>query len=242
MDVAEVMTWLRSQGNEETREGMRRYGIPNDRAFGVPMGVLKSFAKTVGKDHSLAVALWQQGWYETRTLAVFLGEPDRLTREQMDAWVEEIDNWAICDTACFHLFDRAPPAWEAIPDWTASTTEFVRRAGYALIWSLTVHDKSAPDSRFLSCLTLIERGAHDSRNLVKKAVNMALRAIGKRNPVLNAAAIEVAEKLATLDDRAPRWVGSHALRELRSSAVLRRLGLAADGHPRGRDSPHTLAL
>ncbi len=224
MDVEKAIAWLREQGSEETREGLTRYGIPNDRAFGVTMAAIKKLAKSVGRDHALALALWQQGWYEARILAVFLAEPDQLTRPLMDAWTAEMDSWAICDTACFHLFDRTPLAWEAIPDWIASPEEFVRRAGYALIWSLTQHDKSAPDEKFLSCLALIEEGADDSRKLVKKAVNMALRAIGKRNTVLNAAAIRTAEKLARLDDRTPRWIGSHALRELKSPAVRKRLG------------------
>lgn len=223
MTAAEVLAWLEAEGTEETVEGMTRYGIPNDRAFGVPMGEMRKFAKRIGRDHALALELWASGWYEARTVAVLVADPDEITREQADAWVREMGSWAICDTACFHLFDRTDFAWDAVPDWAASDEEFVRRAGYALIWALSAHDRAAPDDRFLEALALIERGATDERNFVKKAVNMALRATGKRNAALNAAAIETARRLAESDDATAAWIGRHAQRELESDKVQARL-------------------
>lgn len=223
MTAAEVLAWLEAEGTEETVEGMTRYGIPNDRAFGVPMGEMRKFAKRIGRDHALALELWASGWYEARTVAVLVADPDEITREQADAWVREMGSWAICDTACFHLFDRTDFAWDAVPDWAASDEEFVRRAGYALIWALSAHDRAAPDDRFLEALALIERGATDERNFVKKAVNMALRATGKRNAALNDAAIETARRLAESDDATAAWIGRHAQRELESDKVQMRL-------------------
>lgn len=223
MTAAEVLAWLEAEGNEETVAGMTRFGIPNDRAFGVPMGEMRKFAKRIGRDHALALELWDAGWYEARTVAVLVADPDEISREQADAWVREMDSWAICDTACFHLFDRTEFAWDAVPDWTASEEEFVRRAGYALIWALSVHDREAPDDRFVEALEVIERGATDERNFVKKAVNMALRATGKRNAALNDAAIETARRLADSGDGTAAWIGRHALRELESDKVQARL-------------------
>ena len=141
----------------------------------------------------------------------------------MNAWVADIDNWALVDTLCFHLFDRTPHAWKKVAQWAKAKPEFTKRTAFALLWSLTVHDKEAPDKLFRDGLKLVEAAAHDERNFVKKAVNMALRAVGKRNRALNAAAIKTAERLSKLDDSAPRWVGSHALRELKGAAVQKRL-------------------
>jgi 3-methyladenine DNA glycosylase AlkD len=230
--VREVLAWLQATGTPETVEGMTRYGIPNDRAFGVPMGEMKRFAAGIGKDHALALELWQTGWYEARTVAVFLADPGQLTRRQMDAWVADMESWAICDTACFHLFDRTPHAWKAAPRWAASREELVRRAGYALIWALAAHDKTATDRAFLGCLEVIERGAGDGRNFVKKAIDMALRAIGKRNPSLHAAAIATARRLAGADDKTKAWIGRKTLRELESDTVRERIVRA--GTKRGR--------
>lgn len=169
-------------GTREGREGMARYGIPDTRAFGVAVGALKAYAKPIGKDHALAQALWKSGHYEARMLASYVGDPALLTAKQMDAWASDFDNWAVCDTVCFHLFDRTPLAWPRVFAWAGARAEFKKRAAFALLWGLTVHDKTAKDAQFLACLTLIERGAEDERDYVKKAVDMALRALGKRNP------------------------------------------------------------
>ncbi len=161
--------------------------------------------------------------YEARMLTSFVDEPARVTSAQMDRWCRDFDNWGICDTLCFHLFDRTPFAWKKAVQWSASPREFVKRAGFALMASLVVHDKAAPGPRFLAFLPLIEQGAHDERNFVKKAVNWALRCIGKRDLALNLAAIAVAKRLAQSKEASCRWVGKDALRELASPKVRSRL-------------------
>ena len=168
-------------------------------------------------------ALWDTDRYEARMLATFVDEPERVTSAQMDRWCRDFDNWAIVDTACFALFDRTPHAWAKVAQWARSRDEWVKRAAFALLWSLTVHDRVSGDQPFLRALALIERGAADDRHFVSKAVNMALRATGKRSAALNAAAIATAQRLATSTDAAPRWVGQHALRELTGASVKRRL-------------------
>lgn len=217
MTADEVLKWLKRTGTRKTVEEMRaRYGIPNDRAFGVPMGEMLKFVKPLEKDHELAKDLWATGWYEARTIATLVDDPDLVTRSQMDQWTADFDSWAICDTACFRLFDRTPFAWEKVPRWIRSPKEFVRRAGFALIWSLSVHDKDATNKQFKGALKLIETCEPDARPLVKKAVDMALRAVGKRNATLNKAAISTAKRLARSDDQNIAWIGRKALRELES--------------------------
>ena len=192
---------------------MARYGIPSDNAFGVSVADIRLLAKRLGRNHELAAALWDTGVYEARMLTAFVDEPEKVTPAQMNRWCRDFDSWAICDTLCFHLFDRTPFAWEKARQWSASPREFVKRAGFALMASLVVHDKAAPGPRFLAFLPLIEQGAHDERNFVKKAVNWALRCIGKRDPALNLAAIAVAKRLALSNEVSCRWVGKDALRE-----------------------------
>jgi len=227
MDKREVLAWLKRRGTRRTVEGMARYGIKAKRAFGVPMGALLSLRKRLGKDHALATALWESGWYEARLLAALVGDPQLVTRRQMNAWAAGFENWGDCDTVCFHLFDRTPFAWEKARQWSASPREFVKRAGFALMACLALHDKAAPDQRFLAFLSLIEKGAHDERNFVKKAVNWALRAIGRRNLPLNEAALEVAKRLALSQETSCRWVGKDALRELSNRKVRSRLARRA---------------
>jgi len=202
---------------------MARYGIEAEHAFGVPMGTLLSLRKRLGKDHALSVALWESRWYEARLLAALVGEPQRVTRRQMNAWAFSFENWADCDTVCFHLFDRTPFAWEKARQWSTSPREFVKRGAFVLMACLALHDKAAPDKSFRAFLSLIEKGARDERNFVKKGVNWALRAIGRRNLALNAAAMAVARRLALSEEAACRWVGKDALRELASPKVRSRL-------------------
>lgn len=223
MTADEVIAWLKAEGTPEGVAGMARYGIPNTNAFGVSMGAMKRQAKALGTDHPTALSLWAHGAYEARTMAVFLADPIRLTDADADAWVADFDNWAICDTACFSLLDRTPYAWGKVPRWAADPREFVRRAGFALIWALSVHDKAADDSRFTATFDLIRAAAKDERPLVKKAVDMALRAMGKRNKALNAAGCDLAEVLAGETDKTARWIGNHALRELTSDKVQQKL-------------------
>jgi len=213
--LEEALEWLERHATRSTLEGMARYGIPSERAFGVPVGETKAFAKRIGKDHGLALQLWASGWYEARLLAAFLDDPEQVTARQMDQWAADFDNWAVVDTVCFHLFDRTAHAWKKARQWTTAKAEFTKRAGFALIWSLTVHDKAASNQAFLECLPLIEQGALDERHFVKKAVSMALRAIGKRNPALRKAAIETSRRLADSGEASPKSIGKEALRELR---------------------------
>jgi 3-methyladenine DNA glycosylase AlkD len=186
------------------------------------MGALKRFAGRVGRSHVLAGELWATGWYEARTLAAFMDEPAEVTEAQMDRWAHDFDSWAICDTTCFHLFDRTPFAWARTEAWVPAPEEFVRRAGFALIWALSAHDKKAPDERFRRALELIEAAEPDARPLVKKAMDMALRATGKRNAHLNRAASDAAERMAGSENRDRAWIGKHALRELSSVKVRSR--------------------
>jgi 3-methyladenine DNA glycosylase AlkD len=222
-DVAYALQWLEKRGSKKNRDGMARYGIVADKVFGVSMGTMKSLARELGKDHKLSEALWKTGWYEARMLASMVGEPDKVTPAQMERWAKGFDNWAVCDTATFVLWDRSPHAWAKVHEWSERKEEFVKRASFAMLASLTVHDKQAPDEPYVKGLKLIEREAADNRNYVKKAVNWALRSIGKRNLALNKAAITVAKRLAESREPAARWVGKDALREITSPAVQKRL-------------------
>ena len=222
-EVASAITWLKRHSTKRTLAGMARYAISSDNALGVSVADIRVLAKRLGRNHELADALWDTGVYEARMLTSFVAEPKRVTPAQMDRWCRDFDNWAICDTLCFHLFDRTPHAWQKVAQWCNRREEFVKRAAFALLLGLTAHDKQAGDERFIQSLRFIERAASDDRNFVKKAVNMALRAIGKRNLALNAAAVAVARRLADSPEAAARWVGKDALRELTSVGVIRRL-------------------
>ena len=218
-----ALTWLKRHSTSAIRKGMARYSIPSDRAYGVAMKDIKALGKALGPNQPLAVALWATGVYEARMLASFVGDPEQLTSAQMDRFCKDFDNWAFCDAMSFNLFDRTPHAWAKVAQWSARRNEFEKRTAFALLWSLTVHDKSTGDERFAEGLALIEREAGDERHFVKKAINMALRAIGKRNRALNTAAVRVARRLADSNDATARWVGTDALRELTSPAVSKRL-------------------
>ena len=222
MNTTEAVAWLKSHGTRRTREGMARYAIPSDHAFGVTVTDIRVLAKSIGPDHKLANSLWDTGWYEARMLTAFVAEPARVTAAQMDRWARDFDNWAICDTLCFHLFDRTPHAWGKVEQWSRRREEFVKRAAFATLWGLTVHDKAAADRLFSQGLRLIEREANDDRNFVKKAVNMALRAIGKRKRSLHVSAVAVARRLAASEEPAARWVGKDALREFSSKSTKAR--------------------
>lgn len=219
----QVLAWLRAHANKATRAGMARYAIPSERAFGIAVGTLQLQAKLIGPDHRLAAALWKSGWYEARMLAAFIDEPDKVTPAQMDRWCRSFDSWAICDTVCFHLFDRTPHALAKVQQWARARGEQQRRAAFALLASVALHDKTTADAAFLPTLVLLERAATDERNFVKKAVLWALRAIGGRSRKLNLAAVTLAQRLASSEDATARWIGQDALRGLTSSATLRRL-------------------
>jgi len=216
----EVLAWLERTGTQKARDAMARYAIPADKAVGVPVGALKAYAKKLGRDHDLAAALWASGIYEARMLAAFVDDPARVTAAQMDRWARQFDSWAVCDHVCFHLFDRTPHAFAKVATWARSKDEYVKRAAFALLWGLTVHHpRGGDDVPFVRALPLVEAAAADDRHFVKKAVNMALRAVGKRSPALNKAAVAVARRLAASENEHARWVGKDALRELGSYRV-----------------------
>ena len=221
--VKDVLARLERRGSKKNRDGMARYAIVAPKVFGVSVGDIRKLGKELGQSQELAVALWKTGWYEARMLAAFVAEVDRTTPAQMDRWCRDFDNWAICDTICFHLFDRTPHAWANVTKWATMRGEFQKRAAFALLASLAGHDKQASDEAFLRCLPLVERAAEDERNFVKKGVSWALRLIGRRSLELNAAAVALAQRLSTSSNPAERWIGKGAVRELTSATVLRRL-------------------
>jgi len=233
-DPEAVVATLKAMGSERTREGMARYAIPSDNAFGVTVGELRAFAKRLGPSHALAAALWESGWYEARMLACFVDEPALVTPAQMDRWCRDFDNWAICDTACFHLFDRTPHAFGRVAPWSKRRPEFARRGAFALLASLALHDEQSGDEPFLRALPLIEAAASDERNFVKKAVSWALRGIGGRSRELSLAALALGERLSASAEPTERWVGKDVLRELSKPAAQRRL--AARSRARGSRS------
>ena len=212
--VDEALGWLERHGKRSTIEGMARYGIPSDGAYGVTFGELRGYSKEIGRDHALAAALWSSGRYEARLLAALVDDPAQVTPRQMDAWADDFSNWGDCDTVCFHLFDRTAHAWSKVRAWSRAQALYRKRAAFALLWGLTVHDKAAPDQAFLACLPLVERGALDERDHVKKAVDMSLRAVGKRNAALRRAAVTLARRLASSSEGSQAWIGRSALREL----------------------------
>jgi 3-methyladenine DNA glycosylase AlkD len=222
--VEAALAWLEEKSTPKDRENLIRFGIHADPAFGVSMANVQLLAKSLGKSHELAQALWATEWYEARLLTSFVDEPARVTPDQMDRWTEEFDNWGICDTLCFHLFDRTPFALDKVREWSDRPEEFVKRAAFALLASLALHDKKAGDDKFLEGLVLIERAAPDERNFVKKGVSWALRLIGRRNAALHAQAIAVSKRLAGSAEPAARWIGKGALRELTSSKVAGKFG------------------
>jgi 3-methyladenine DNA glycosylase AlkD len=229
MNAKEVLAWLERKGTRRQRESMARYGLLAEKAFGVPVGTMLGLAKTIGKDHALAADLWKAGWYEARMVAGMVDDPEKVTRRQMDAWARAFDNWGVCDTVCFHLFDRTPFAWEKAREWAASPKEFVKRAGFVMMAGQAGRDKTASDEAFLALFPLIEKGARDERNFVKKAVNWALRRIGRRNRALNQACVGLARRLSASEDPSSRWVGKDAVRELTGAVVRRQLARAKRG-------------
>jgi 3-methyladenine DNA glycosylase AlkD len=201
---------------------MQRFGIPIDNARGVSTPALKALARSIGRDHALAQRLWASGVFEARAVAAMIDEPEKVTKRQMEDWARDLDSWGICDACCCYLFRRTPFAWEKAVAWTSRTGEFVKRAGFALMAYLAVHDKNATDDQFIELLPMIERESDDDRPFVRKAVNWALRQIGKRNRRLHPIAIDTAEKIKARGTRSARWIAADALRELRSNAVRER--------------------
>ena len=223
--VQDVLDQLAALGTEHNRQGMARFGINVENAYGVGIPPLRQIARAHRHDHPFALALWATGKHEARLLAAFVDDPKQVTEEQMERWVLDFNSWDLCDQVCGHLFDRTPFAIAKTLEWVHRPEEFVRRAGFVLMTQLAVHDKRASDDLFLSFLPLIEQYSDDDRNFVRKAVNWALRQIGKRSATLHGPALELADRLRAHPGRSARWVGNDAARELRTDAVRVKLGL-----------------
>ncbi len=223
MTKKQILSQLESLGNPKNIAGMARYGIVAKKAFGISAPTLRAIAKEVGHNHELALKLWATEIYDARILAAFIDDPKLTTEVQMDRWVKDFDNWAICDGVCIHLFRKTPFAWNKAIAWSKREEEYIKRAGFTLFATLAVHDKEADDKKFLQLLPIIKRESKDERNGVKKAINWALRQIGKRNIALNKSAIQTATKIKKIDSPAARWIASDALRELTSKAIKDRL-------------------
>ncbi|HYA62068.1 MAG TPA: DNA alkylation repair protein [Candidatus Sulfotelmatobacter sp.] len=221
--VRRAMAELKRGGQKRNVEGMARFGIRAKKVYGVSKPMLDEMARKIGKNHALGRKLWETGNHDARVLGALVSEPARVTAEQMEEWVKDFDNWDVCDGTCCHLFVDARPAWEKAFAWSRRKREFEKRAGFALAAFLAVHDKQADNEPFVRFLKAIEREAWDERNFVRKAVNWALRNIGKRNKRLNRKAIASAERIRKVGTRAGRWIAADALRELRSEAVQKRL-------------------
>lgn len=229
MTVDEIVDKLAVLGSSKNVEGMSRFGITTGKSFGVTTQALKQFSGEVKKQakdrHLLAQELWRTGIYDARAVAFLIDDPNRVTKKQMDSWARDFDNWATVDGACCHLFCRTPFAYEKAFEWAGKKPEFIKRAGFSLIAYLTVHDKKADDAKLAAFLPLIESNSDDDRNFVKKAVNWALRQIGKQNLTLNKLAIETAERIKVRGTRSARWIAADALRELRHEKTIARLQL-----------------
>lgn len=223
MNVSEVIAELKSLADADHLKQIPRYNVPTDNWIGVRAPDLFKLAEKIGVDHELALKLWRNKWREARALAFLIADPERFTEELMDEWAAAFDNWGVCDGCCRYLFARTDHAYKKAFEWADREEEFVRRAGFSLMVSLAIRDKGADDEVFLSFLPVIKRHADDGRNFVRKAVNWALRQIGKRNAALNKASISTAEEIVALGTKTARWIGRDALRELRSESVQRRL-------------------
>jgi len=224
MKYREIIKQLKSLSNPEAVEGMARFGINPRNTFGVSIPNLRKIAKAAGKDHKLALQLWDSGIHEARILSGFIDDPALVTLEQMEEWASDFDSWDVCDQVCSNLFDKTSYAYQKALEWAGRDKEFVKRAGFVLMASLAVHDKAAGENEFEKFLSMIKREASDGRNFVKKAVNWALRQIGKRNAYLNKLAVKTAVEIQELHSRSARWIAADAIRELESEAVQRRLG------------------
>ena len=223
MQFEEIITELESLSNPEDIEGRARFGINHTKTYGVRMPELRRIAKNAGKDHDLARKLWDAGYGETKILAGLIEDPKMVTESQMENWVAEFDSWDVCDQCCINLFRKIPFAYKKIFEWSTREEEFVKRAAFAMIAVLAVHDKKAEDKKFEEFFPLIISASSDSRNFVKKAVNWAIRQIGKRNLNLNQKAVEVAEEINNIDSKSAKWIATDAIRELKSEKIQERL-------------------
>ena len=230
MPYDDVLKKLKGLSDPKAVEGMARFGINPENTFGVSIPNLRKIAKETGIDHALAQQLWASGIHEARILASMVDDPKRTTEEQMESWVKDFDSWDVCDGCCMNLFEKAGVAYQKAVEWSANDKEFIKRAGFVLMARMAVSDKRADDKQFELFFPIIKREASDNRNFVKKAVNWALRQIGKRNLNLNGKALATAKEIQEIDSKSARWVATDAIRELTSQAVVARL--QAKNHPK----------
>lgn len=216
MDYDELIARLKSLENPANVAGMARFGINSKNTLGISVVNLRKIGREVGKDHSLALKLWASGIHEARILACFIADPKKVTPALMNRWVKDFDSWDVCDQCCMNLFDKTPYAYDKVKEWSRRKEEFVKRAAFALIACLAVHDKKAPNQNFQSFFPIIKAAADDSRNYVRKAVNWALRQVGKRNAFLYREAIRTATEIARIDSSSARWIAADAIRELKT--------------------------
>lgn len=223
MTVTEIIDELKRHYNPRNLEGMARYGINVEKAFGVNVPVLRALAKKIGTDHELALKLWESGYHEARHIATMIDDPNLVTKAQMNKWVRDFNSWDICDGTCSNLFRFTPHAFDKIFEWTERKEEFIRRTGFSLIAYLAVHEKKRDDKDFLKFFPLIKKHSIDERNFVKKAVNWALRQIGKRSKFLDKEALKLANEIKTLESKSARWIANDAIRELTDLKTLSRI-------------------
>jgi len=223
LNCDEILKKLKSMGNPRNVEGMARYGISPDNNYGVSVTAIRKFARALGKDHKLAQELWKTGVRDARMVAALIDDPKLVTDKQLDSWVSDFNSWDICDHCCGHLFDKTKFAYDKAFEWSERKPEFEKRAGFALMAWLPIHDKKVNDKVFLEFLPTIKRESSDNRNYVKKAVNWALRNIGKRSQFLNKKAILTAEEIKKMDSKSAKWIANDALRELTSEKIKTRL-------------------
>lgn len=221
-EIRSILHTLEHAGSERNRRGMARFGIAVEKAYGVPVPFIRAMAKKLGTNHALALRLWKTGNHEARLLATMIDDPKLVTRQQADAWIRALDSWDVCDQACMNLFDKTAFAFALAETWAKRTREFEKRAGFALMAALAFHDRTSDDRKFISFLRAIMRASNDDRNFVKKAVNWALRQIGKRNRRLNRLAVHAADLLRHAESKSARWIGSDAYRELTLQSVHQR--------------------
>src|SRR6266702_7385829 len=214
MTSDEIIAKLKLNANAQAAKGMAKFGIRPAYVLGISIPTLRKMAREIGRNHTLALELWSSGIHEAIILASMIAEPQLVSSQQMEEWVNDFDSWDVCDQVCSNLFDKTPYAYQKASEWCHREQEFVRRAGFAMMAVLAVHDKKAPDEAFVPFFPLIKQYAGDERNFVKKAVNWALRQIGKRNSSLRAVAVEWASAIKQLDSPAARWIANDALREL----------------------------
>ncbi|MFC2001179.1 DNA alkylation repair protein [Chloroflexota bacterium] len=223
MEYNEIMQKIKSLSDPEAVRGMARFGINTDTSYGVSVYDLRKLAKETGKDHALAKQLWESGIHEAHILASMVDKPEMVTDVQMENWVKGFNSWDVCDLCCSNLFDKTRFAYQKAEAWSEREEQFVKRAGFVLMAALAVHDKTASDEELIKFMPIIKRESTDDRNFVKKAVNWALRQIGKRNLSLNQMAIKTAEEIGQIDSRSARWIAADALRELTGEPVQKRL-------------------